>query len=142
MTSTIGCRMANPSPSTSRMMVVTVAGSFHGGQRTIAIAYPRLMQTLQSMRRMGCKILSVTDAAVDAAVAEPAQTEVEAPSPVTPIVSQAPQPAEAVESAPAAPAKKTRSSRRRRTSAKTQSTSTAKPKSKRSTRSKRKRTTG
>ncbi|MEO0855061.1 MAG: phycobilisome linker polypeptide [Cyanobacteria bacterium J06648_11] len=137
MTSTMGCRTASPSSSTNRMMVVTVAGAFRKGQRAIAIPYSRLAQTLQTMRRMGCNIVGVTEA--NAAASDEAAPSANAK--VTPMKSQTPQasPANAAEAETKTPPTR---SPRRRTSAKTQPAASAKPKPKRTTRSKRKRATG
>ncbi|MEO1132193.1 MAG: hypothetical protein AAFX40_05730 [Cyanobacteria bacterium J06639_1] len=144
MTSTMGCRTASPSSSTNRMMVVTVAGAFHRGQRAIAIPYSRLAQTLQTMRRMGCQIVGVSEAQTADSVEDTPVVTTSNVTPMQPTAARADTPQ--ADTAQAAPEKPTRS-RRRRTSAKTQSSSTrsqstAKSKPKRTPRSKRKRATG
>lgn len=143
MTSTMGCRTANPSGSGNRMMVVTATSSAHPVPRAIAISYSRLAQTLQSIRRTGGKIVSIAEgnAAPQPAPAIPAN--------VTPIhtkaksqVSEPPAETPAAKTAEEAPQKPAARSSRRRTAAKTQSTTAAKPKRARTTRAKRKRATG
>ncbi|MEM9155947.1 MAG: phycobilisome linker polypeptide [Cyanobacteria bacterium P01_F01_bin.33] len=123
------------------MMVVTVTGAARAGLRTIAIAYSRLAQTLQSIRRMGGKIVSVTEASPQ----KLHQTSSPPTAKVTPIqpeeqsqVATLPTEKPAEEAPKASVARQSRS----RTAAKTQSTTTtAKPKRTRTTRSRRKRAT-
>ncbi|MEM9157133.1 MAG: phycobilisome linker polypeptide [Cyanobacteria bacterium P01_F01_bin.33] len=124
------------------MMVVTVTGAARAGLRTFAIAYSRLAQTLQGIRRTGGRIVSVTDANVPklhqtssppTAKAKPIQPKEQSQAATVPTEKP-------VEEAPKASVAR---QSRRRTAAKTQSTTTtAKPKRTRTTRSKRKRATG